>query len=58
VLNAYELLARRIVVDFQLAPLVFDVLRIQMAHSDARLFVELLDLTYDVRCPMKTPPNG
>ncbi len=39
--------------DFQLAPLVFDALRLQMAKDDAVLFVEQLDLIYTAKCPVK-----
>lgn len=57
-LDAFELLARRIVVDFQLAPLVFEALRLQMTATDARVFVESLDLIYDIRCPVKRPSHA
>lgn len=52
-LDAFDLLAKRVVMDFQLAPLVFDALRLQMAKDDAVLFVEQLDLIYSAKCPVK-----
>jgi len=57
-LEAFDLLGRRVVVDFQLAPLVFETLRLRLTQSDARVLVESLDLIYDMRCPVKRPTHG
>lgn len=57
-LDVYDLLARRIVVDFQLAPLVFETLRLRLTQTDARALVESLDLIYDIRCPVKRATHG
>lgn len=54
-LETFGLLARRIVVDFQLAPLVFEALTIKVSRERARLLVESLDLIYSIRCP---PPKA
>ena len=52
-LTTFQLLARRVVMDFQLAPLVFDALRLRLTPEDAVLLVESLDLIYDHRCPLQ-----
>lgn len=54
-LEAYDLLARRIVLDFALAPLVFEALRLRLSTEGARLLVESLDLIHEIRCPLKRP---
>lgn len=54
-LDTFGLMARRVVVDFQLAPLVFDALSLQLSRARARLLVESLDLIYSIRCP---PPRS
>lgn len=57
-LEAFHLLARRVVMDFQLAPLVFDALRFRLSSQDAVLLVEQLDLIYAHRCPVERPKHG
>jgi hypothetical protein len=57
-LEVFDLLARRIVQDFQLAPLVFDACALRLTRDEARLLVESLDLIYDIRCPVKTSTHG
>lgn len=57
-LDAFHLLARRVVMDFQLAPLVFDALRLRMTQEDAVLLVEQLDLIYSAKCPAREAPRG
>jgi hypothetical protein len=57
-LEAFTLLARRVVMDFNLAPLVFEALRFRLSPTDAVLLVESLDLIYAHRCPVKTNAHG
>lgn len=57
-LEVFALLARRIVQDFDLAPLVFDAIRLRLTPEDAVLLVESLDLIYAHRCPVPTRPHG
>jgi hypothetical protein len=52
-LDAFDLLARRVVYDFQLSPLVFEALKLKMRPDEVRPFVEALDLIYEHRCPVK-----
>lgn len=51
----FNLLARRIVKDLHLTPLVFDALALQMTTAEVVLLVESLDLIYFHRCP---PPKA
>jgi len=39
--------------DFQLAPLVFDAVRLQLTPGDAVSLIEQLDLIYAQRCPVR-----
>jgi hypothetical protein len=57
-LETFALLARRIVMDFQLTPLVFDALRLRLTPDEAVLLVEQLDLIYAHRCPVSKASHG
>lgn len=58
-LDAFDLLGRRIVMEFRLAPLVFEALGLRFrSRAEARRFVEKLDLIYDLRYPVKTHTHG
>ena len=52
-LNTFALLVRRVVLEFHLAPLVFDALRLRLTPEDAVLLVEQLDLIYTHRYPVE-----
>lgn len=56
--EAFDLLARRIVKDFQLAPLVFEALRLRLSPEEAIGLVDALDLIYTHRCPLRPDPHG
>lgn len=53
--EVFDLLARRVVVDFQLSPLVFDAVRLRLTKENAVLLIEQLDLIYEAKCPRKAP---
>jgi hypothetical protein len=50
-LDVYGSLAKRVVVDFHLEPLVFDALSLHLTSDDARLLVELLDVIHAEKNP-------
>ena len=52
-LDVYDLLAKRIVLDFGLEPLVFDALNLSLTTDEARLLVEQLECIHRERCPVK-----
>jgi len=54
-LDLYQLLARRVVVDFHLAPLAFDIIDGRMTQVDARALFDQLHLIHETRCP--PPPT-
>lgn len=49
-LGVYGLLARRVVTDFRLEPLVFDSVQLRLTAEQAWLLVEQLDLIHSARC--------
>ena len=52
-LSIYSLLASRFVRDFHLAPLVFDVLGIQVSRAQARELLEMLVLIHETWQPVR-----
>jgi hypothetical protein len=57
-LQTYQLLARRVVVDFRLEGLVFDGLRLRLTADETRRLVEQLDLIHAERCPTPIQTHG
>lgn len=57
-LAAFDLLGRRVVMDFHLSPLVFEALGLRLTRADIRGLVEALDLIYDIRYPVKRETHG
>ena len=55
-LELYDVLARRVVQDFQLAPLVFQIMGVKVTRDEARGLLEQLAVIHEWRCPIQT--NG
>lgn len=53
-MDVYDLLARRVVVDFHLEPLAFELLGLRLTRDEARSLFEQLHLIHEMRCPVKT----
>ena len=53
-LEVYACLARRVIVDFHLEPMVFDVLQLQMTHEEALTLLDDLDLIHTFRTQEST----
>ena len=51
----YDWLARRVVVDFHLAPLVFELLDVRVTRAAGRALLEQLHMIYECRHPQRGP---
>lgn len=52
-LRVYDLMARRVVVDFSLEQLVFEALRLEMRAADVELLIDQLSLIHNERNPIQ-----
>ncbi len=50
-LELHRRLASRVVRDLKLAPLVFDIARLELTSREAQELLELLDVIHEARCP-------
>lgn len=57
-LMLHSLLARRVVMDFHLAPLAFDVAGLALTRLEALTLFESLHLIHEARCPVPKAPRG
>lgn len=57
-LRIFDLLARRVVQDFRLERLVFDLLRLRLTADEAELLIDQLDVIYAARVPVSRSVNA
>jgi hypothetical protein len=53
-LDLYGMLARRVVVDFHLEPLAFELLGLRLTQDEAKSLFDQLHLIHEARCPLPT----